>query len=446
MKNVKRVMTLGCVVLLVMANVCGCGMQTQAMEKTEEENNLKELQNAVEELAGNSDIVRHSSTAGKEETVYAILDAGGNPVETIVSEWLKNPEGKDDLSDVAKDFISFIMSKDGQAVVTEEKYISVSNEEYKSILVSSRVLMDNRQFYIKEFDNNYYFNFKSDYRFFKFIEIYVRTRIFDMKAFKNDMEMIIQTIDTEKLPGYKRLLTEEYWKISDEQFPKVIDEIIDNVKNGDLELIDLIKLYAYFSYFSRRKLINYSQAEVKQIFLDGMDLVAESSEYVSNVDEELSRIGIDVGEDMAEVLKRFHEINKELKTQMFRHQADEVFKCIPMRMETFYDRFITEWADKPILNYYDVPKMVQRITCASNEDIMKIKEMLIDRAKKHRRELEVELPYIVDLKEALDQYCKGRSVSIKIVLIKEFARDLENIIEMYKNLPQRKIYTKRKEI
>ena len=41
MKNVKRVMTLGCVVLLVMANVCGCGMQAQAVEQTEEENNLK---------------------------------------------------------------------------------------------------------------------------------------------------------------------------------------------------------------------------------------------------------------------------------------------------------------------------------------------------------------------------------------------------------------------
>ena len=44
--------------------------------------------------------------------------------------------------------------------------------------------MDNRQFYIKEFDNNYYYNFKSEYRFFKFIEMYVRTRIFDMKVFK----------------------------------------------------------------------------------------------------------------------------------------------------------------------------------------------------------------------------------------------------------------------
>ena len=54
--------------------------------------------------------------------------------------------------------------------ITKDKFVNIeSNEEYKAILVSSRVLMDNRQFYIKEFDNNYYYNFKSEYRFFKFI-------------------------------------------------------------------------------------------------------------------------------------------------------------------------------------------------------------------------------------------------------------------------------------
>lgn len=124
MKNVKRVMPLGCVVLLVMANVCGCGMQAQAVEQTEEENNLKELQNAVEELAGNSDIVRHSSTAGKEETVYAILDAGGNPVETIVSEWLKNPEGKDDLSDVTELQDISVVKGDSSYVADGEKKVT----------------------------------------------------------------------------------------------------------------------------------------------------------------------------------------------------------------------------------------------------------------------------------------------------------------------------------
>ena len=97
--------------------------------------------------------------------------------------------------------------------------------------------IDNKQFYIKEFDSNYYYNFKSEYRFFKFIEMYVRTRIFDMKIFKRDMEDIISTIDTKKLPGYKRLLTEEYWKISDDEFPKIIEEIIEDIENRKIRII-----------------------------------------------------------------------------------------------------------------------------------------------------------------------------------------------------------------
>ena len=40
----------------------------------------------------------------------------------------------------------------------------------------------------------------------------MRTRIFDMKLFKENMDTIRNTVDTENLPSYKRLLTEEYWK------------------------------------------------------------------------------------------------------------------------------------------------------------------------------------------------------------------------------------------
>ena len=327
--------------------------------------------------------------------------------------------------------------------ITKDKFVNInSNEEYKSILVSSRVLMDNRQFYIKEFDNNYYFNFKAEYRFFKFIEMYVRTRIFDMKAFKNDMEMIIETIDTEKLPGYKRLLTEEYWKISDDDFPAIIEEVLKNVMNGDLVLIDIVKLFAYFSYFSKKNLIDYDMQTIKNIFLKGMDKVAPKSEYCDNLEEELSKIGIDVGDDMKEILIHFHEINRELKIRMCRKQADEIFKCIPMKMETFYEKFTENWMNKPILNYYETSKMIQRITCASNEDIVKIKEMLLDRASKNKKELIPELPFINELKKALEIYCKGKENSIKIVMLKEFASDLDNIINLYRDLPRKHIYTK----
>ncbi len=317
--------------------------------------------------------------------------------------------------------------------ITKDKFININtNEEYKSILVSSRVLMDNRQFYIKEFDNNYYFNFKSDYRFFKFIEIYVRTRIFDMKAFKNDMEMIIKTIDTEKLPGYKRLLTEEYWKISDDQFPNIIEEVIKNVKKGELKLIEIVKLFGYYSYFSRRGLIEYNIEEIKEIFIKGMDKAAKNSEFCDNIDEELSRIGIDIGDEMEEVLQYFHELNNKLEEKMHREKAEEIFKNIPMKMEIFYDKFTTECMDTAILNHYDPYQMFQRVTCASNEDIVMIKEMLINRAKKQKEKLKPELEFFIRLKEVLDDYCKGKEISIKIVMIKEFANDLAEIINVYK--------------
>ena len=318
--------------------------------------------------------------------------------------------------------------------ITKDKFVNIKdNEEYRSILVSSRVLMDNRQFYIREFDSNYYYNFKSEYRFFKFIEYYVRTRIFDLKIFRDNMETIRNTIDTENLPGYKRLLTEEYWKISDDQFDGVIEEVIGDVQTGNLRTIDIVKLYAYFSYFSRKGLITYDIKELKNIFFNGMNISSLTSEYCDNVEEELDKIAIDeVAEDMDDILKHFNNLNEQLHDKMFREKAEDIFKCIPMKMEKFYERFDKECMDIPIFKYYDVYQLFQRISCASNEDIVMIKEKLINRANKYTKEIEPEMKNIKQLKQVIDDYNKGKETTIKIVMLKDLSKELGNILEKYK--------------
>ena len=318
--------------------------------------------------------------------------------------------------------------------VTKDKFINIKdNEEYKSILVSSRILMDNRQFYIKEFDNNYYYNFKSEYRFFKFIEYYVRTRIFDMRLFKENMETIRNTVDTENLPGYKRLLTEEYWKISDDEFDKVIENIIEDVKQGNLKLIDNVKIFAYFSYFVKKKLIDYDLKTIKSVFFNGMNLASLKSEYCDNVEEELSKIAIDEdAEDMEDILKHFNMLNSQLHDKMYKEKAEEVFKCIPMKMELFYEKFDKECMNVPIFKYYDPYQMFQRISCASNEDIVLIKEKLTNRADKYTKEIEPEMKNIKQLKQVMDDYLKGKDPSIKIVMLKEFSNNLGYILDKYK--------------
>ena len=315
--------------------------------------------------------------------------------------------------------------------ITKDKFLDIrNNDEYKSILVSSRVLMDNRQFYIKEFDNNYYYNFKTEYRFFKFIEYYVRTRIFDMKLFKENMEVVLNTEGLGKMPAYKRLLTEEYWKISDDEFSDVINEIIESIKRGEIEIVDLVKLYAYFSYFSRKKLILYNIPTLKSLFISGMNLASIHSEYCEDVEKELSKVAIE--EDMEEILNKFYQLNEQLKDKMYKEKADEIFKCIPMKMEKFYDRFDKECMNIPIFKYQEPRQMFQRISCASNEDIVIIKEKLVNRANKYAKELGPEMKNLEQLKYIIDEYTLGKEISIKNVMLKEFSKDLEYILDKMK--------------
>ena len=322
--------------------------------------------------------------------------------------------------------------------ITKDKFVNIqNNEEYKSMLVSSRILMDNRQFYIKEFDNNYYYNFKVEYRFFKFIEMYVRTRIFDMKVFKNNMDVIINTVDKEKLPSYKRLLTEEYWKIPDEQFLAVIEDVIENVKEGKINLVDTVKLFIYFTYFTKKGLIDYDIQTIKSTFCEGMNKAALISKYCENMEDELKELTL--GEkslEVDEVIAHFNNINNMLKDKMYKEKANDIFKNIPMKMEVFYEKFDKECMNIPIFNYYDPYQFFQRLSCASNEDIVTIKEKLVERAKKYTKEIEPEIKSMIQLKNTVDEYTKGKNITIKIILLNEFSKELEYIISKYDRKPE----------
>lgn len=315
--------------------------------------------------------------------------------------------------------------------ITKEKFKNIEdNEEYKSILVSSRVLMDNRQFYIKEFDSNYYYNFKAEYRFFKFIEYYIRTRIFDMKLFKKDMEESELSSGGEKeMPAYKKILVEEYWKIPDEKFFDVIYEALEDVKKGNLQLIEIAKLFVYYIYFYNNNLISYDLKTLKEDFITGMNLAVTHSRYFPNVREELEKISIyNNSDDINDVVSSFNQLNDELLEKEYEIKAEEIFKNIPMKMEQFYERFDNECMDVPIFKYYDPYQILQRISCATNEDIVIIKERMIKRAKQHPDILKEEMKNMNSLKRMITDYLKGKDTTIKTVIMKGFVKDLDQII------------------
>lgn len=246
------------------------------------------------------------------------------------------------------------------------------------------------------------------------------------------METIRNTVDIENLPSYKRLLTEEYWKISDDQFGKIIEDVYNDVKEGNLNLIDTVKIFAYFSYFSRKGLIKYDLKTLKNTFFTGMNLASLKSEYCPNP-KEVGKIAIEeLEEDMDEILKHFNSLNEQYFDKMYKEKAEEIMKCIPMRMEQFYEKFDKQCMDIPIFKYYDPFQLFQRISCASNEDIVLIKEKLVDRAGRYTKQIEPEMKNMKQLKQIIEDYLKGKQPTIKTVMLKDFAKEIEYILDKYK--------------
>ncbi|RKM58055.1 hypothetical protein D6853_00525 [Butyrivibrio sp. X503] len=80
--------------LAVMTVACGANSQPEEATAVEETAQEKELEDSIiKSTAGASD------EAGKVETVYVTADANGAVDEVIVSEWLKNADASDTLSD-----------------------------------------------------------------------------------------------------------------------------------------------------------------------------------------------------------------------------------------------------------------------------------------------------------------------------------------------------------
>ncbi len=313
--------------------------------------------------------------------------------------------------------------------VTKDKLKDISSlEEYKTILVASKVLKDNRQFYIKEFDNNYYFTFKTDYRFFKFVEQYVRTRIFDMKTFKDDMENIVSQENKEKMPSYKKLLTEDYWKIADSEFNKVITETLEDVKNGKLQLAEYFKLYVIFNFFIQKKLIDIDSEYLKLTFVNGMNIAAATSKYCKNIDAYMAGTNlIDADDNINYMLEHFNNLNLQTKEKEYIEIAKNMFEMIPDRIDKLADIFVEEYLDVPIMKYYNMNTLFERILLLENEDIVLLKDLIIARYEKVK-DIENEDRNIRLLKQTMEEYIRGKVPTIKVILMQDFIKTLDMIL------------------
>ncbi len=130
----------------------GIEVKNEAGEKEDMTTEDAEITNSTSvmmtTISGNKQAVGYISLGSLNDTVKAVrIDGAEASVANIKDGSYKiarpfNIATKDGLSDIAADFVKFIMSADGQKVVEDNGYISQGNEgEYKAAGLSGKVVV-----------------------------------------------------------------------------------------------------------------------------------------------------------------------------------------------------------------------------------------------------------------------------------------------------------------
>lgn len=128
-----KILAIICSVSLLGTMLVGCGQQDADKAAPDAQTDSSDARSSIEELDSvvqsmeAANLITHSDSSGKEETVYVLLDANGNKTDTIVSEWLKNPEGAQTMYDSTK--LKDVEVVKGNASYTQDDDMLVWNSD-----------------------------------------------------------------------------------------------------------------------------------------------------------------------------------------------------------------------------------------------------------------------------------------------------------------------------
>lgn len=302
-----------------------------------------------------------------------------------------------------------------------------SNEEYKSILYTSNLVNDETSYYIKEFDTRYFLNYKSDYRYFKFIEIYVRTRIFNEKVFHDNMEEALSQKETVKEAEYIKLLNGTYWKLSDLDFSILVDQVLFDVKEGKVNTRDFLKLFSVYKHLCEIGVIRYYVDEIKDRFLLGykMALTVDLSNKVDTPDMDTTDIK---DEKLKEFATECNSIKLKIYDQVLRDRVAELFNALVNNIDEFYRAVINDFATLPIFEKYEMTVLYDKLKVLSNYDMYNFISVVSTRYNGKESLLAQDKKNLIALADIIDVALKDTEPTIKTALQKSLAETIRSLV------------------
>lgn len=294
-----------------------------------------------------------------------------------------------------------------------------NNEEYKAIIYTSNIMNDQTGYYIREFDTRYFLNSKEDYRFYKFIEIYVRKRIFDNKIFTENMKEMLNKKPEKKKEErlYVQLLNGSYWKLQDFDFTILVEQVLYEIKEGQVPSKDYIKLFAVYKHLQEIGVIKVPLDDIHTKFLVGFK-AALMNETKFNIE---IKDAIEETDTTDMLIKDFGNECNRLRLSIYdssiREKVSFLFKNMVDNTDEFYKQLLGEYSAVPIFEKYDMDVLYDKLQNLSNNDLYNFISLLSTRYESNKELLNMDSPNLKRLATIIEEKQANEEMTIKKALL-----------------------------
>ena len=312
--------------------------------------------------------------------------------------------------------------------VSKEKLKSIKdNDEYTSVIFTSKILNENNQFYLRDFDNRYFLNNNSNYKFFKFIEVYIRTRYFDEKLYHQDMNKVLELSASGKNKEkhkYVTILNGQYWKLSDFDFDTLSKEVLDEIKSGDVDFKEYVKLFCIYKYLITSGLVDISVTELKREYKLGMQI---SAGKCPNIDAIQNDTDFQYDKDIAWAVNQYIKIKEKAIVEKATQKATELFKNLPNNIQEFYEKMVGQYQNLPVFSEYDMQDLYSKLQLTHNYDLYNIISMLQMRYSEKVDLFKEDYESLKKLCVIIDKNKPTKEKTIKQALLENISSTIKNI-------------------
>lgn len=244
---------------------------------------------------------------------------------------------------------------------------------------------------ILRFLNKFYLgNFESAYIFPSIIDYHLTSKI-DIKKLNDE----IKKYTPKKYKNYEYLTsgTSEYLYLKDEEFDKIINnDLIDDIKNGNVHYAYYDELFIKYCSLSEDKLIDKPYNELKKIFIAGLNKIQQEKKQNPVTDDDYlyplrDKYDSNFKKNTAFLLYEIEKTHNILEENFYSKKSIELREKLKNDTSSFIDYLSPmknshyEDINYPLFSNFDEKDLFDILSNMTNKDIWEFTNVIIGRYK-----------------------------------------------------------------